>query len=262
MGTRRTVESNSNNVADWLPSYFVETLQYQWFLKHFPLERFVVVSWKGCTLEDPQRILEMFAHKLVPEQADDRKDKPIPVELVGEEFSITEQLETPQPETIRPVIQEAPPKYAQYFKAVLTGPQIFDRLKEQYSGRGPGGIRLSDEAIQKKLEGILVGPDGTSTAMIVTFHENAPRGKELADVLNAIKDVGRECGVQPQILNDNRFFLIRVRDVLFQTVGEMIYGRNPNMDGVIMGGPPVDNVAITQEGEQTLKRLIGLCGII
>ncbi|MCL2709745.1 MAG: MMPL family transporter [Planctomycetaceae bacterium] len=257
MGTNRTFQSNSNNVADWLPDSFEETNQYQWFLKHFPLERFVVVSWQGCTLDDPQRVLEMFAHKLVPEQAGDRENKPILAEIVGEELPVVEPLdESP------PAVQEEPPKYAHYFKAVLTGSQLFERLKEQYSGRGPGGIRLTDEAIHQKLEGILVGPDGESTAMIVTFHEDAPRGKELADVLEAIKDVGRECGVHPQILLDDRLWLARASDAVFKTVSEMIYGRNPNMDGVIMGGPPVDNVAITQEGEQTLQRLIGLCGVI
>ena len=34
------------------------------------------------------------------------------------------------------------------------------------------------------------------------------------------------------------------------------------MDGVILGGPPVDNVAITKEGEETLQRLAGLCGLV
>ena len=70
-GTRRTLMSNSNNVKDWLPAGFDETAEHTWFQKHFPLEKFVLVSWKGrddddpgCTLDDQR--LEMLAKKLVP----------------------------------------------------------------------------------------------------------------------------------------------------------------------------------------------------
>ncbi|MBQ4202518.1 MAG: MMPL family transporter, partial [Thermoguttaceae bacterium] len=34
------------------------------------------------------------------------------------------------------------------------------------------------------------------------------------------------------------------------------------MDGVILGGPPVDNVALDQEGQRTLYRLAGVCALI
>ena len=52
-GTNWTIKSNSNNVADWLPDDYDETKQYQWFLEHFPFERFVIVSWEGATMDDP-----------------------------------------------------------------------------------------------------------------------------------------------------------------------------------------------------------------
>ena len=45
-------------------------------------------------------------------------------------------------------------------------------------------------------------------------------------------------------------------------VDEMAHGRKVRMDGVIMGGPPVDNVALDQEGERTLYRLAVICAII
>jgi predicted RND superfamily exporter protein len=131
-------------------------------------------------------------------------------------------------------------------------------LKETYSGEGPGGIKFTDEDIQQKLQGILIGPDGHSTALLVTLTKEAPQGKELALVLEAIREIGRECGVHPP-KEPSRFFLLKVVDV----VKEMIYGRNPQTKNVvILGGPPVDNVAITKEGEQTLQRLAGLCGLI
>jgi len=371
MGTKRTFMSNSNNVADWLPDSFEETHQYQWFLKHFPFERFVVVSWQGCTMDDSR--LEMFAQKLVPGQTIDNFGQWAEEERFLAEFDLgsgelpsvpaPEATPTPQeegspgsesettndthdsplaaaePPTFVPVtgITEIPLTmdttsvpllltgtvhpdnathqtvtwsvqnvgrtgaqisgsmlkatspgvvtvratvtngasttedytqdfqinvHVQYFKTVLTGQRLFRILKDRYSGEGPGAIKLSDETIRQKLQGILIGPDGHSTALIVTLTKEAPQGKELANVLEAIKEIGRECGVHPLIREDNRFFLAKAVSNVSQTVTEMINGRTPSMDGVILGGPPVDNVAITHEGEQTLQRLIGLCGLI
>ena len=260
-GTNWTFKSNSNNVADWLPDHYEETNQYQWFLKNFPFERFVVISWQGCTMDDSR--LEMFAQKLVPGETIDNfgrrdKEESLQVELVGPENGMTFPVQDENP----PVADESHPEYTTYFKTALTGPRLFRLLRDTYSGGGLGAIRLSDETISQKLQGILIGPDGQSTALIVTLTTEAPQGKKLADVLEAIREIGRECGVHPQIQADDRFFLATASDALIKTIGEMVYGRNPNMEGVILGGPPVDNVAITHEGEQTLTRLIGLCGFI
>ena len=375
-GTRRTIESNSNNVADWLPDSFEETAQYQWFLQNFPFERFVLVSWDGCTMDDPQGKIEMFAQKLVPGQTIDNigqwAEEPIRAEIVTPE----EKKEPDPTEWILPqqdangatdndaqqksvtldkptkirnidtqntaitlnwnastsssvtgydirfreadgawVLREsfdpAPRKaidkktgklvsgitatidnldankvyefqvraanstncsewsatiaiktLPHYFKNVLTGPRLVRMLKDQYSGEGLGNIKLSDEDIFLKLRGILIGPDEQSTALLVTLTKEAPQGKSLALVLEAIREIGRECGVHPQIQVDNRSVLAKASDSIFITISEMIYGRNPRMDGVILGGPPVDNVAITKEGEETLQRLAGLCGLI
>ena len=268
-GTNWTIKSNSNNVTDWLPDSFEETHQYQWFLQHFPFERFVVVSWQGCTMDDSR--LEMFAQKLVPGQTIDNIGRwaaeHLHAVLVLENGTLVAEPDiaaTPPelPGEDMAAVLEPFPEYTGYFKTVLTGPRLFRILRDLYDGEGIGGIRLSDEAIHRKLQGILIGPDGESTALIVTLTTEAPQGKDLALVLEAIREIGRECGVHPQIQADDRFILAKVSDAVITTIGEMIYGRSPSLDGVILGGPPVDNVAITQEGEQTLQRLIGLCGII
>ncbi|MDR0521111.1 MAG: MMPL family transporter [Planctomycetaceae bacterium] len=267
MGTNRTFQSNSNNVADWLPDSFAETRQYQEFLRSFPYERFVVVSWKGCTMDDSR--LEMFAQKLVPGQTIDNigrwEEQPITAEIDpnAPAAGTTPPEENRHQQEIPIAVDEnVPPKYASYFKTVITGPRLFRLFKDMYSAEGPGGVNLTDDAIKQKLRGILVGPDGQNTALIVTLTQEAPHGKKLSDVLDAIKEIGRECGVHPQVKEGNRFFLVAFFQQIGTVIKEIIYGRNPNLDGVIMGGPPVDNVAITQEGEQTLKRLAGLCGLI
>ena len=64
MGTRRALQSNCNDIKQWLPDGFKETADHKWFQAHFPLEQFVLVSWDGCTLDDPR--LELMARKLVP----------------------------------------------------------------------------------------------------------------------------------------------------------------------------------------------------
>ena len=265
-GTRRTVESNSNNVADWLPDSFEETAQYQWFLKNFPFERFVLISWQGCTMEDSR--VEMFAQKLVPGQTIDNIGQWAVEHFMSElafegdvdQELVESALDSPDVNLFDSGGQQ--PTIPPYFKDVLTGPRLVRMLKDRYSGEGPGNIRFTDETIHKKLQGILIGPDGHSTALLVTLTKEAPQGKELALVLEAIREIGRECGVHPQVQVDNRFFLVKATGTVFETIKEMIYGRNPRMDGVILGGPPVDNVAITKEGEETLMRLAGLCGLI
>ena len=269
-GTNWTIKSNSNNVADWLPDKFEETKDYQWFLKHFPFERFVVVSWEGCTMDDPDGKIEMFAQKLVPGQTIDNigqwAEEYFQVEIAIEddttERTPTIALPPTQQDDNQSETDEQQPQQVPFFKNVLTGPRLSRILKDKYSGDGIGGIKFTDELIQQKLQGILIGPDGESTALLVTLTTEAPQGKELANVLEAIKEIGRECGVHLRIQPDNRFFLVKAFDAVWQTIKEMIHGRNPSLDGVILGGPPVDNVAITKEGEQTLQRLAGLCGII
>ncbi|NOY30536.1 MAG: MMPL family transporter [Planctomycetes bacterium] len=50
----RAVESSSTRVADWLPESFEETQRLRWFQKHFVSDDLLMVSWDGCTLDDPR----------------------------------------------------------------------------------------------------------------------------------------------------------------------------------------------------------------
>jgi predicted RND superfamily exporter protein len=51
-GVKGALESNSNNVVDWLPSSFEETQRLFWFVERFGSDEILVVSWPGCTLGD------------------------------------------------------------------------------------------------------------------------------------------------------------------------------------------------------------------
>src|SRR5271156_1626062 len=65
MGARTTLRGNKNDVKEWLPASYKETAEYKWFQKHFANETFVLISWDGCTLDDPR--LEVLSAKLFPD---------------------------------------------------------------------------------------------------------------------------------------------------------------------------------------------------
>ncbi len=66
VGALLALSTNSNDVAEWLPESFEATQDYRRFEATFGSEAFVLVSWQGCTLEDPR--LREFASKLDAEE--------------------------------------------------------------------------------------------------------------------------------------------------------------------------------------------------
>ena len=66
-------KSNNNNIKQWLPKDDLEeTKTYKEFCRHFGTDEYAIVSWKGCTLDDPR--LQRFA-KLAREYRDEDDDK-------------------------------------------------------------------------------------------------------------------------------------------------------------------------------------------
>ncbi|MDR2169635.1 MAG: MMPL family transporter [Planctomycetaceae bacterium] len=297
MGTNRTLKSNSNNVADWLPETFKETQEYKWFLKNFPYESFVVVSWEGCTMDDDR--LEMFAQKLVPGRTIDNIGDwmtgapPFVVEVEDGNGNSNGNETIPAPvstNNIDKASKISPPNSAAkttstnaaanntetetppaYFKDVLTGPRLLRLFEERYT-RSRFTL-LTRAEILERLDGLLIGPDRTSadgkpleigkypTAMIVTLHPQ-PNEKALRKVLAQIREIGRECGVEPVFPDDQRAILIKFASKTWSLLKDMTVGSPYNIDGIIMGGPPVDNVAVGLEGERTLYRLAGVCAVL
>ncbi len=279
MGTKRTLLSNSNNVADWLPASFRETQEYNWYLEHFPFESFVVVSWEGCTMDDSR--LELFAQKLVPGQTIDNmadwmggiEHLTVDLEIAGEPSKASaEPLASPesvQPQTEPQTAEEEKP---QYFKNVMTGPRLKRMLEDRY-GPHSANPMLNEEQILERLNGLLVGAervdkDGNplpvgklKTAMIVTL--NKPKNeKELRKVLATIKEIGKECGVHPEPPVDTRPVAQKATSAVLTFLRDVFVGIPFEIRGLVLGGPPVDNVAIGYEGERTLYRLAGICAFI
>ncbi len=63
-GVHQAFRTANNNVLQWLPEGFPETEEYNRFRAVFGSDDFAVVSWEGCTLDDPR--LERFAQAVAP----------------------------------------------------------------------------------------------------------------------------------------------------------------------------------------------------
>ena len=290
MGTKQTLLSNSNSVIDWLPPGYNETRDYQWYLDLFPFESYVVVSWEGCEIGDDR--IELFAQKLVPAQtidnfslvptaADFKADLEVPEtpdeakdalrELVGGEKNVsTEALVDASGADLPEKAEEKVVANENYFKSVMTGPRLARLLRDtylkmpQYSrvANDPEALAKLDAQICDRLKGTLVGPDGKSTAMIITLNKGYRDGKSLKGVLEKIRRLSVESGLPDTAAVKSGSIARQMVKNFTGMVDEMIHGRTVRMDGVILGGPPVDNVALDLEGSRTLFRLAGICAIV
>ncbi|MEX0794902.1 MAG: MMPL family transporter [Pirellulaceae bacterium] len=143
--------------------------------------------------------------------------------------------------TVDPIFYERPRKLqAQLFKSVVTGPQVLDQLSE------PGGPLLRDEdaspreiaaaqaEAKRRLTGTLFGPDGKQTCLVATLSE--------AGKVDLRRTLGRGVMGRPR----GRLLELAEQAGISEEQGMLLR----------MGGPPVDNVAIDEEGERTLARLV------
>lgn len=217
----RAVQSNVNRVEDWLPRSFAETKNLAWFRQHFASDQFIIVSWQGCQLgfaessthDDPR--LELLANLLVPP----------PPELPSETPAAATTAVSEQDEVAR----------RKYFKSVVTGRQLIDRLS------GPP-LNLPLSTAVGRLQGSMIGPDGKQTCLVVTLRPEALG--ELKQVLGS---------GQRRIFRDN---------IPPGVLRRLIQQAGIPLADVHLGGPPVDNSAIDEEGEKTLIRLAGLSGLL
>ena len=72
-GARMSMQRMTNRVKDWLPSDFAETADLEWFGRHFMGEQFVIVTWPGCTADDPryQKLVDRIQHQIAPPEHHD-----------------------------------------------------------------------------------------------------------------------------------------------------------------------------------------------
>ncbi|HZN33751.1 MAG TPA: MMPL family transporter [Pirellulaceae bacterium] len=124
---------------------------------------------------------------------------------------------------------------AQLFKTVTTGPAVLESLTRE-GGELSGSEELAAEA-KRRLSGVLFGEGGKTTCMMLTLTDAARRNLHLV------------CG---------RGLLGKPRGRLF----EIAHESNISESELRLGGPPVDNVAIDEEGSVTLVRLVSWSAVL
>ncbi len=125
--------------------------------------------------------------------------------------------------------------YSHYFKSVLTGPRMLEYLVESDSS-------VPYKLAKERLVGTLLGPDRKQTCLVVTLSDES---------LSQFRTVLSRPFVGPLGYQ-------HPPGVLFEAIHEC----GIEADTVRLGGPPVDNTAIDQEGERTLARLAGLSALL
>src|SRR5262245_22386848 len=66
-GARSAVKNMKNEISEWLPKSFQESSEMGWFWQHFMGERFIIISWPGCTGEDDDQSYKLLVDKLAVE---------------------------------------------------------------------------------------------------------------------------------------------------------------------------------------------------
>jgi len=124
---------------------------------------------------------------------------------------------------------------AQLFKTITTGPGVYHSLTNEQNGvlRGLVDEDVAIDPPKQRLLGTLFGPDGKQTCLVATLTDAAKRDLHqvlgrgwLGKPFGRLYEIGQESGIP--------------------------------MAEMRLGGPPVDNVAIDEEGTITLVRLVGL----
>ena len=228
-GAGQAVQSNVNKVEDWLPKTYRETDELTRFRKNFPSDQFVIISWEGCTLgEDPAqpegddpriaKLIELVTANRTPDEIDNA--------TTSATASIAKDL---TPDEID--AQEA----RKYFKGAQSGRTFLEQLTV-------GQHALSHEEAVERLKGVILGPDGRQTCVIVSL-DPVTSGKLKPVLGHGQKRIFRP-NVPPGVLRR----LVERAGIPDATLH--------------MGGPPVDNISIDEEGERTLVRLAGFSGIL
>jgi len=146
----------SSDVHQWLPDGFQEAERHKWFIEHFGADETAIVSWPGCTLDDPR--VGRLASALVPSY--DGQESPNDGPVTNGESPL--------------------------FERAITGPQFLRILTSP-------PYRLSRNIAVDRLSGVLIGPDEqTCVVLVVSPAGEANR----AAAIQQIYELGQtQCGL-------------------------------------------------------------------
>ncbi len=247
----RAVGTNSNRLSDWLPANLEETAALDDFNAWFGDGQFVVVSWDGCRIDtasdpsdessdDPR--LHRLAQMLVPGSSvavvvDDASAAEPEAELVPDELVLNapanfEALPSKVSEDHHVAadanaLPSLSPNDRGYFRNVITSRTLLRRLTA-------APLNLSQTEAVKRLTGTVLGPAGQ--ACCIVFLNDFP-GEQLRQAL----------GFRRARLIDSE----ESQGALFRALQQC----DIPLETAHLGGPPIDNLSINEEGQRTLVRL-------
>lgn len=273
-GTRRAIQSNTNNVKDWLPDAYPETEKLRWYVSKFGAgsDHVVIVSWENCRLGDPE--VALLAEKL--EKANFQPPLLEGV-LTGEE--LLAQLTGPPSNISRAEALDR-------LEGTLIGPDYLHGLIITADTDSRPIIRRVEHLSPAALAGLKPGDVIAEINGVPT--PTAEEAVSLLEATYAMTGDGPGEGVSKETLSINvdriqspvswqfsgprpaRQTALMVtmtqfgadEDHLESTLNHVrrIAREGCDIDeaDLRMGGPPVDNEAIDVEGRRTLMRMAGL----
>ncbi len=129
-----------------------------------------------------------------------------------------------------------PAGYKGMFQAVTTARRLLDDLTSK-----PSEVPYAEA--HGRLKGVLIGPDDKQTCIVVMLSDTA------------IKDFR---GVLARTVADGKLPWRRKPGILWEALDQC----GIPQDSVHLGGPPVENVAIDEEGGRTIARLGSISGVL
>jgi predicted RND superfamily exporter protein len=184
MGSIKSLKVQANDISQWLPNGFEEKKTYDDFKKRFGVDEMMVLSWDECKLDNPDvTVFQKALLELKLESADDTVDG---VDIANETI----------------------------FDRTISGKEMLDQIRD---------VGVSDATARKRIQGLLVGPDGNTTCIIA----------------------------YPK----KQFFEAR-RPIVEATykLAETEFGISPAR--LRMGGPTVDGAAIQSESQKSLGKFL------
>ena len=171
----------SSDPRRWAPDNLPEVGQYDWFCDRFGRDEITVVSWPGCTLDDPRA--GRLAQAL----------------LAGDGAAA-----------------------APYFQQAVTGGEVFTELTSP-------PISLSADEARARLRGVLLGPDGRTSCLVLTVSAAGAADRPAA-IEQIYRTAASQCGL--------------------------------SRDEIHIGGPTADGAAIAAESRRTLYQLAALSAVV